>query len=150
MSLMEKLEMDLKEAMRGRQQVRLDTLRGVKSTVMNEEIKTNKPVDDAAVLEIIGRLVRQRRESIEMFSKGGRQELAQKEQAELEILQAYLPQQMSPAELRELVQRVAKEVGAHGPGDKGKVMGKLMPQVKGKAEGKAVNDVVSEILASLS
>ena len=147
-TLLERLDSDLKDAMRARNQVRLDTIRQVKSTVTNEEIKTGKPANDAAVEDIIARLVRQHRESIEMFTKGGRSELAQQEQAQLETLLSYLPQQLGPAELRALVQQLARELGIGSPADKGKLMGKLMPQVKGKAEGKLVNEIVNDVLGS--
>ena len=149
MPISQQLDADLKDAMRARDQVRLDVIRQVKATVMNAEIKEGKPLDDAGVQEILTRLVRQHRESIEMFAKGGRPELVQKEEAELKVLQSYLPQQMSQADVVALAKQIAAEVGARGPGDKGKVMAKLMPQVKGKAEGKVVNDAVIEVLASL-
>ena len=149
MPIAQQLDADLKDAMRARDQVRLDVIRQLKATAMNAEIKEGKSLDDSGMQEIITRLVRQHRESIEMFAKGGRPELAQKEEAELRVLQSYLPQQMSQADVVALAKQIAAEVGALGPGDKGKVMGKLMPQVKGKAEGKIVNDAVIEVLAAL-
>ncbi|MSQ25884.1 MAG: GatB/YqeY domain-containing protein [Dehalococcoidia bacterium] len=149
MPIAQQLDSDLKDAMRARDQVRLDVIRQVKATVMNAEIKEGNALSDTGIQEILTRLVRQHRESIEMFAKGGRPELVQKEEAELKVLQSYLPQQMSQADVVALAKKIAAEVGARGPADKGKVMGKLMPQVKGKAEGMAVNDAVTQVLASL-
>lgn len=150
MSLPQKLDADLKDAMRSRDQVRMDAIRQVKAAVTNAEVQQAGPLTDTQVEEIIARLVRQRRESIEMFGKGNRQDLVAKETAELNILLAYLPQQLTPDEIRALVTRAAAETGARGPADKGKLMGKLMPQVKGKAEGKLVNEIVSQVLADLA
>jgi len=150
MGLQQKLDDDLKEAMRARDRLRSDTIRQVKTAVTNAEIQQNKPMTDAQIEEVIGRLVRQHRESIAMFSKGGRPELAQKEETELKLLQAYLPEQLTAEQVLELVRQAAKEVGARGLGDRGKVMGKVMPQVKGKADGKAVGDAVAQVLASLA
>ena len=149
MALQQKLDDDLKDAMRGRDRLRCDTIRQVKATVTNAEIQQGRSFDDPQVEEILARLVRQHRESIEMFTKGKRQDLVDKEEAELKILLSYLPEQMSADEIMALAKQAAKEVGAQGPADKGKVMGHLMPQVKGKAEGKLVNDVVMEVLAGL-
>ena len=148
--MQEKLSKDLLVAMRARDQVRMDTIRQVKAAATNQEIHQSTPLTDAHVEEIIGRLVRQHRESIDMFSKGNRLELAEKEKAELAILQAYLPQQLSVEEVTALARDAAAQVGARGPSDKGKVMGKLMPLVKGKAEGKVVNDAVIEVLAHIA
>ncbi len=148
MSLLQRLDADLKDAMRARDQVRMDTIRHVKTVATMAEIKQTSALTDAQVEEIIARLVKQRRESIEMFLKGKRQDLVDKETSEIKILQAYLPQQMSADEIKAIVRKVVEEVGAKGPGDKGKVMGKLMPLVKGKADRQAVNTVVTEILAN--
>ena len=148
--MQERLTKDLTAAMRSRDQARMETIRQVKGAVTYEEIRLGTPLTDAQVEEVIGRLVRQHRESIDMFTKGNRPELADKEKAELEMLLAYLPQQLTPDQLKTLVTAVATEVGARGPSDKGKVMGKLMPQIKGKAEGKAVNDVVMDVLTKLA
>ena len=149
MSMQQRLGDDLKDSMRSRNSVRSDTIRQVKSAITYGELQSNNALDDVQVQEIIGRLVRQHRESIEMFKKGNRQDLMDKEQEEFGILLAYLPEQISSEEVMALARQVAQEVGAQGPADKGKVMGRLMPQVKGKAEGKLVNDAVTEILESL-
>lgn len=135
--------------MRARDQTRMDTIRHVKTAATMAEVKQSSALTDGQVEEIIARLVKQRRESIEMFLKGNRQDLATKEESEIKVLQAYLPQQMSADDIKAAVKKIIEEVGAKGPGDKGKVMGKLMPLVKGKADGQAVNTIVTETLASL-
>ncbi len=150
MPLRQQFDADLREAMRARDQVRMDTIRQVKATVTNEEVTAGATYDDAKIQEVMGRLVRQHRESIEQFAKANRQDLKQKEEAELKVLLSYLPQQMGAAEIMALAKQIAAEAGARGPADKGKVMGKLMPQVKGKAEGIEVNRVVTELLESLA
>jgi uncharacterized protein YqeY len=149
MSLLLRLDADLKDAMRARDQTRMDTIRHVKTATTMAEVKQGSALNDAQVEEIIARLVKQRRESIELFLKGKRQDLVDKEEAEIKVLQAYLPQQMSTDEIKAAVRKVVEEVGAKGPGDKGKVMGKLMPLVKGKADGQMVNTIVTEALTSL-
>lgn len=128
----------------------METIRQIKSGLTYAQVQQGRDLTEVEAQEVIARLVRQHRESIALFTQGNRQELAQKEQQELKVLLSYLPEQMTAEQLRELAMRVAREVGARGPGDKGKVMGRLMPQVKGKAEGKAVNDIVSEVLAALT
>ncbi len=150
MSLKERLDADLKDAMRARDRLRCDTLRSVKATVTNTEVKQGDSMADAGVEEIVARLVRQHRESIDIYTKADRPDLVEREETELEILLGYLPEQMSAETIKELVQRLAKETGVTGPGDKGKLMGALMPQVKGKADGKVVNEVVTEILEGLA
>ena len=149
MGLIERLDEDLKRAMREQDVLRRTVLRFIRSDVHNEEIALQKPLDDDGIVRVISRQVRQRRESIYEFRKGQREDLVQREEAELAVLLDYLPPQLTPEELTALAQGVIGEMGAQGPGDKGKVMGKLMPQVKGKAEGSAVNEVVSELLEAL-
>lgn len=149
MGLRERLEEDLKKAMRERDVVRRSVIRFVRSEVHNEEIALQKPLDDAGIVGVLSRQVRQRRESIGEFRKGQREDLVQREEAELAVIQEYLPTQLTMEELTALAQGVVREMGAKGPGDKGKVMGKLMSQVRGKAEGSAVNEVVSKLLEAL-
>ena len=149
MGLRERLEEDLKKAMREQDVVRRSVIRFVRSEVHNEEIALQKPLDDAGIVGVLSRQVRQRRESIGEFRKGKREDLVQREEAELAVIQEYLPTQLTLEELTALVQGVVREMGAKGPGDKGKVMGKLMSQVRGKAEGSAVNEVVSKLLEAL-
>ena len=150
MGLKERLDEDLKKAIREQDALRRTVLRTIRSEVHNEEIALQKPLnDDDGIVGVISRQVRQRRESIYEFRKGQREDLVEREEAELAVLLGYLPPQLTPEELTALVQGVIQEMGVQGPGDKGKVMGRLMPQVKGKAEGSAVNEVVSKLLEAL-
>ena len=149
MSLQEKLNTDLKAAMRARDELRLLVLRSVLSSMNYAEIAKQKKLDDGGVIEVIGKEIKQRRESIEAYDKGNRQDLSDKEKAELAILQEYMPAQMSREEITAIVEKVIAEVDAKGPGDKGRVMQKLMPQVKGKADGNEVNGIVTGLLGKL-
>ena len=149
MGLQQKLDEDLKAAMRSRDTDRVEAIRQIKATVTNVEVRQPDPLTDLQIEEIVSRLVRQHRESIDLFTKGNRQELADKETAQLDVLLSYLPAQLSSEAVEELAKSVAAEVGARGPADKGKLMGKLMPQVKGKVEGKVVNEAVDKVLAGL-
>jgi len=149
MGLKERLEEDLKTAMRGRHVLRRSVLRMIRSEVHNEEIALQKSLDDDGIVGVLSRQVRQRREAIYEFRKGQREDLVLRENSELAILQEYLPPQFTEEELVALAQGVIGEMGARGPSDKGKVMGRLMPQVKGKAEGSLVNEVVAKLLEAL-
>ena len=135
--------------MRARDEVRMLVLRSLLSAVNYAEIAKQKKLDDPAIVEVISREIKQRRESIEAYEKGNRQDLVDKEKAEMAVLQEYMPEQMGRDEVTALVKQVIAEVGAKGPGDKGKVMQKLMPQVKGKADGGEVNNIVGELLSKL-
>ena len=146
MTLRHRIEEDILDAMRSRNQVRLDALRFLKSAVQLTEKAQGKALDDQAVEEVIAKQVNDRRESIWMFEKGSRSDLVAKEAAELAILEVYLPPQMDQEELAALVQEVISEVGATTARDKGRVMGRLMPQVRGKADGAEVNALVNQFL----
>ena len=145
--LQEKLMADLKEAMKGGDKTRLEVIRMVRARIKNAEIAKQKSLDDSDVLDVIAKEAKQRRESITEFKKADRQDLSDKEEAELAILLKYLPQQMSREEVLAAAHRVIEEVGARGPGDKGRVMQNLIPQLKGKAEGRDINEVVTELLS---
>jgi uncharacterized protein len=147
MSLKERLDQDLKSAMREKAQLRLDTIRMLKSAIKYREIELMKPLDDAGVHAVIGSEVKRRRDAAEQYRAGNRPELADKEDAEIVILQAYLPQQLSEDELRAKVDEAVKKVGAQGMKDMGAVMKALMPEVQGRAEGKAVSDMVKARLS---
>ena len=137
---------DLKEAMKSGDKTRLWVIRMVRARIQNAEIAQQKTLDDSDVLGLIAKEARERRESIAEFKKGNRQDLVEKEEAELAILVQYLPQQISRDEVVAAARQVIAEVGAKGPGDKGKVMPKLIAQLKGKAEGREINEVVTELL----
>jgi hypothetical protein len=147
-SLKQKLSDDLKQAMRSGDVVKRSVLRLLLSDIHNTEIARQKELDDGDILGVIGKEVKQRRESIEAFKQGGRQDLVDKETAELAILETYMPEQMSREQIVEAARKVIAELGAAGPGDKGKVMPKLIAQLKGKAEGREINEVVGELLSS--
>lgn len=148
MSLVERLTEDMKAAMKagpaGR--VRLDTIRFLKAALKNLEIDKHAPLTDEDVLGVITKQVKQLKDSITEFEKGGRQDLSDKAKAEIEVLSVYLPQQMSEAEVRDLARQIVAEVGAQGPKDMGKVMGPLVARTKGRADGKLVQQVVKELL----
>ena len=149
MSLKEQLASDLKDAIRQSDEARKNAIRMATWAIKNAEVDKGAALSDADVLGLLGKEVKQRRESIREFEKGGRQDLVAKEQAELTVLQAYLPPQMSREEIVQAAREVIDEVGASGPGDKGKVMPVLIKRLAGRAEGREINEVVTEILASL-
>ncbi len=149
MSLKEQLANDLKDAIRQRDDTLKTAIRLTLTAIKTSEVEKGSELDDAAVLVILGKEVKQRRESIREYEKGGRQDLVAQEQAELTVLQAYLPPQMSRDEIVQAAREVIAEVDAGGPGDKGKVMSVLVKRLAGRAEGREINEVVTEILASL-
>jgi uncharacterized protein len=146
MSLLEKLNEDLKSAMKASDSLKVSVLRMAKSSIKNREIDTRKELSDDDIIHILNTLAKQRRESIEQFSKGGRQDLAEKETAELAILQSYLPEQITPDELDRIVLEAINESSAAGIKDMGKVMRLVMTRTKGSADGKLVNQRVKELL----
>ena len=146
MTLRERLSEKMKAAMKARDELRLSTVRLVRSAVKNRDIELKREIDDQEIVESIATLVKQRRESIRLFSDAGRQDLADKEERELAILVEYLPQQLSREEIGALVERIIVESGAQGGKDMGKVMKALMPHVAGRADGKLVSEVVREKL----
>ena len=146
MSLKERLNTDLHDAMRQRAELRRDTLRMVLAALHNAEIAAGRELDDDGVLGVLAKEAKQRRESIEEFRKANRSDLAGKEEAELAVLSSYLPQAVSRDEIVEAARRAVQETGAAGPKDIGKVMPVLMQQLRGRAEGREINEVVREIL----
>ncbi|TMB99312.1 MAG: GatB/YqeY domain-containing protein [Chloroflexi bacterium] len=147
MSLKEQLAEDLKDAMRAGDENRKTAVRMTMAAIRNAEVAAIKQFDDKEVLGVIAKQAKQRRESIEEFGKAGRQDLVDKEAAELKFLEAYLPAQMSRDEIDKEARAVIAETGASGPGDKGRVMGALMPRLAGRAEGREINEVVTKLLA---
>ncbi|OGN99754.1 MAG: hypothetical protein A2Y58_03855 [Chloroflexi bacterium RBG_13_51_52] len=137
---------DLKQAMKSGDTVKRDTLRMLIASVKNAWMAKQAALTDSDVLGVISKDVKRHQESIDAFKKGNRADLVSKEEAEMVILQAYLPKQMSHDEVVAEVKEVIGAVGAKGPGDKGKVMQQLMPKLKGRADGKAINDVVTDLL----
>jgi len=143
----DRLLSDLKQAMKTGDKMRQSVIRLARAEIQNAEKAQGKPLDDPGVIDVLSKEAKKRRESIAEFSKADRQDLVAKEEAELAILLEYLPPQLSREEIAAAARSVIEELGAQGPGDKGRVMGKLMPQLKGKAEGRLVSEVVAELLA---
>lgn len=146
--LKQKLSADLKQAMRDGDKLKRGTLRMLLSAINNAEIARRDVLPEADVLGLVAKDVRLHKESIEAFQQGNRPDLVAQEEAEMSILQAYLPQQMSREEIVAAVRLVIAEVGAQGPSDKGKVMPRVIAQLKGQADGRDINEVVTELLAS--
>lgn len=146
--LTQKLNDDLRQALRERNQVRVSVIRLVLSSVHNTEIARQAELSEGDILGVIAKEIKQRHESIEAFKKGNRQDLVDKEQAELAILNEYMPKQMTREEVVAEARKIIGEVGAEGPGDKGKVMPRLIVQLKGRADGRLINEVVTELLSS--
>ena len=146
MTLRDRLEDDIRQSMRDRDQARVDALRFLKAAVQAAEKAAGKDLDDAGMVEVTSKQVNDRRESIRMFEQGKRTDLVAKESAELAVLVEYLPPQLTRDELTKLIQGIVAEVGATSIKDKGQVMGRLMPQVRGKADGAQVNELVTQIL----
>lgn len=146
-NLKQKLTGDLKQAMKGGDTVKRSTLRLLMAAIGNAEIAKRTTLDDADILGIIAKEVRQRQESIESFKQGNRPDLVAKEEVEMALLQEYLPQQMTREEVVKAARQVIGEVGAQGLGDKSKVMPKIIAQLKGRADGREINAVVTELLS---
>ncbi len=147
MSLKERIDADYKEAMKARDELRVSVLRLLRSALHNAEIDKQRPLTEDEILGVIQSEARKRRESIEAFQQGGRQDLVAREQAELAILESYLPKPLTREELVELVQATIREVGALSLRDMGKVMAALMPKVRGRADGREVNELVRQLLS---
>lgn len=145
-TLQERVQQDLLDAVRKGDTLRRDVLRLLRSAFAYEQIAKGRPLTEEEAIAVAQREVKQRRESIEAFRKGRREDLATREEQELAILLDYLPKQLTREEVVELARRVIHETGAKGPADKGNVMRRLMPQVRGKAEGALVSAIVSELL----
>ena len=150
MSLKEQLMADLKVALQTSDASRALVIRYLRNAIQYEEKAAGSDLDEPAVMEILARQVRERRESIAAFEAGQRHDLVEKEKAELAILEVYLPEQMSQEDLLALAKEIASDVGATSLRDKGKVMSKLMPQIRGKADGAMANAVVTQLLSAES
>jgi uncharacterized protein YqeY len=146
MSLSERLNEDMKLAMKSQSKFKLSVIRMVRAAIKNIEIDQRKTLDDQEVLDVLSREIKQRRDSLQEFEKAGRDDLAETVKAEIDILIEYLPQQLSEEEVKAIVQQTIQEVGASSKADMGKVMGALMPKVKGRADGKIVNQAVQQLL----
>ena len=146
MGLKDQIQQDIKQAMKDKDKVKLSTLRLLMSEIKNKEIDAGGELEEGDILSIIQKAAKQRKESIEQYKKGGRDELAAKEKRELEILSAYLPKQLSQEELESIIKEAIEKCGATSPKEMGKVMKEVMPAVKGRADGKEVNALVRKLL----
>src|SRR5690606_37569162 len=143
MSLLERLNNDMKTAMKNKEKDKLSVIRMVKAAIQNEGIKqTTGELSEEAELTVLTRELKQRKDSLREFSNAGREDLVNKIQTEIEILEVYLPKQLSEEELVEIVKQTVQEVNASSKADMGKVMAAIMPKVKGKADGGLVNKLV--------
>ncbi len=148
MPLIEQLVTTIAEAMKARDQARLSALRMLKAALMNKEVEKGGPLTDAEDVQVVASLVKQRKDSIDQFTKAGRQELADKEKAELAIVEAYLPPALGAEDLERIVAEVLSETGATSPKDMGKVMKGVMAKLAGaQVDGKAVSELVKKHLA---
>ena len=147
MSLKNRITEDMKTAMRARDSERLGTIRMLQAAIKQREVDERIELDDAAVVAVVDKLLKQRRDSIAAFEAAGRQDLAEREQAEAAVLQAYLPERMSAEEIEAAVRAIVAELGAGGPGDMGKVMGAVKTRLAGKADMGQVSAAVKAALA---
>jgi uncharacterized protein YqeY len=147
MTLQDRIESAMRDAMRARDERRTQTLRMAMSAAHNRQIELGRSLTDEDYLDVLGKQLKQRRESVEAFRAGDREVMAANEEAEALILAEFLPEPMTEAELESVVRAAIAETGAASPADLGKVMGRVVPQTKGRADGKAVSDMVRRLLA---
>ncbi len=151
MSLRERIDAEIKAAMKSKDKVRLETVRSIKKFILEKEVSVRpsgqETLTEAQEMEILMQIAKQRRDSIEQYRKAGREELAAQEAAELAIVEEYLPQQMSDGEVSKVIDEIVASLGATSPKDMGKVMGAAMQQLKGKADGKKIQDAVKAKLS---
>jgi uncharacterized protein YqeY len=148
MSLKERITEDMKNAMRAKDTARLGTIRLLQAAMKQKEVDERVTLDDAAVVAIVDKLIKQRKDSIAAFEQAARQDLADKEAAELEVLKAYLPERLSADEIKAEVQAIMADLGAAGPGDMGKVMAAVKTRLAGKADMGQVSAAVKAALAA--
>lgn len=149
-SLKKRIDQDLKEALKKKDASRLSVLRMLKSDIKYKEIDKGSELSDDEVLSVLASSMKKRRDSIEQFEKGGRDDLASREKAELEVVLRYVPEQLTESELLDIIARAIKDVNATGPSSLGMVMKEIMPKVRGRADGKIVNQIVSSQLQKMS
>jgi len=147
MAFIDRISADLTTAMRAKDTVRLGTLRMTKAALMNKEVERGRALDDAESLAVVSALIKQRRDSIEQFRAGGRDDLARKEEAEVAVLETYLPPPVDPGELEQLVTEAVTETGASSPKEMGRVMKAALGKLAGRhVDGKTVSDLVKKKL----
>ena len=147
MNLEEKVMAELKEAMKAKDTVALDSIRAIKSAILLAKTDgTGKPIDEAREIQILQKLVKSRRESLEIYEKQGRTDLAATEKSQIAVIEKFLPAQMSPEEVEEVLKGILTEVGATSPKDMGKVMGAANQKLAGKADGRMISEIVKKLL----
>lgn len=147
MTTQEQLNADMKTAMKAHDKLSLNVIRMIKADMMNEKVKLGHDLTDEEMDAVVNRANKQRKDSLEEFKKGNRDDLVEQTEQELAVVAKYMPEQLSDAELRQIVQDTIDQVGASSKADFGKAMGALMPKIKGKADGGQVNKIVQEILS---
>jgi uncharacterized protein YqeY len=148
MTFKTKIDQDMVAAAKGKDKMTLSSLRLIKTALHNREIDLKRDVNDTEFLQILSSMVKQRRDSIEQFERGGRQDLVEKERAELKIIQAFMPEQMSEEDILQEIRKAIDETGALSVKDMGKVMKILMPKLTGKADGKLLGEKVKAALSA--
>ncbi|WP_078597225.1 GatB/YqeY domain-containing protein [Evansella clarkii] len=147
MKLLDTLNQDMKEAMRNKEKQRLSVIRSVKASLQNESIKLGKEITDEEALSVLSREMKQRKESLHEFEQANRSDLVEKTKLEIELLEEYMPAQLSDEELQQIVDETIQETGAGSKAQMGKVMGAIMPKVKGRADGTRVKQMVEQNLS---
>ncbi len=149
MGLKEKIDQELKEAMKSRDERKISALRMLKTAIRRAEVDKMRELTEDEIIAVIADEAKKRREAIEEFARGGREDLVLQEKEELAVLEAYLPKPLSREEIEEMARQAIKEVGATSPRQMGQVMKVLMPRVRGRADGSLVSQIVQELLAGL-
>jgi uncharacterized protein YqeY len=145
--LLAKIDADLKEALKNRDDIRVSVLRLIKASAKNRSIDKQSPLSDEDVQSVLSTQIKQRKESLEHYLKAGREDLVKREEREIEIISSYLPEQLTPDEIDSILKDAIKEVGANSAADMGKVMKVIMPKIRGKADGRYVNERVKAFLS---
>jgi len=148
MNLKDKIQGDFKEAFKGKDAIKLGALKMLRAEIHNTEIAKRKELGEEEIIEVVLREIKKRKDAAELYEKGGRPELAEKEKAEIKTLSVYLPEQMIEEEIRKLVKIAVEQTGATSAKEMGKVMAVLMPQIKGRADNSLVSSIVKEMLVS--
>jgi uncharacterized protein YqeY len=148
--LKREIDRDLKEALKRRDSLRLSVLRMLKSDIRYKEIERRSELSDDEIISVLSSSIKKRKDSIQQFEKGEREDLASREKAELEVISKYLPEQLTEEELSNIISQAIEEAGATGPSNLGMVMKEVMPKIKGRADGKKVNQMVSSQLQKMS
>ncbi len=148
MDINKKINEEMVSAAKAKDKIRLSAVRMIKTALHNKEIELMRPLNETEIMQLLSVMVKQRKDSIEQFAKGGRTDLVEKEEAELKVVQEFLPAQMADEEVENLIKKAIAEAGAVSAKDMGKVMKILMPQLTGRADGKAAGEKVKALLSS--